>query len=444
MGAWQAGFASLIFSIVLLLIMTERLHLTIAAFLGALILIFSNILTLEEAVAYIGQSHETIALFFGAMILVRAFTPTKVFDLLATYILILARGRGRMLLLGIVVVTAPLSAVLPNATTVILLAPLVPPIAQDLGVDLKPLLILMVFVANSAGLLTLVGDPATFVVGEALDISFLKYLQALSLSGVVALVTLVVMLPWLFPRTWNTQLQSRAIEQLPKPDIQHPGALVMGGLIMAFVLLFFVIGDSLPTPISPAAVALLGAALALFLSHQSGIETVSQILRDVDWSTLLFFMCTFVLVGGLEKTGVMSTLSQTLAQLLGSDIRLGSLLLLLIVGVLSCVVPNIPLLVGMVPLLKEYTTQLSLDPANVLSAGQWSQETLPLFYAMLLGATLGGNGTLVGASANIVAAGIAEQHEQPISFSLFLRYGIPVMVMQLLTSALFLTGRFLI
>lgn len=156
-------------------------------------------------------------------------------------------------------------------------------------------------------------------------------------------------------------------------------------------------------------------------------------------------MSIFVLIGGLEKTGIIGSLSGLLAVILGQNILLGSLVLLLFVGLISSVVPNIPLVVAMVPLLKQYVVSVGLVGTEVLSPGfegQFPAEVLPLFYAMMYGATLGGNGTLVGASSNIVAAGIAEQHGKRISFQTFLRYGIPVMLMQLLIAAIYIVGRF--
>jgi Na+/H+ antiporter NhaD/arsenite permease-like protein len=442
---WQAILSVITFIGVIILVMTEWVHLTIAALLGALLLVFTNVMTLEQAVGYIGNSHGTLGLFFGVMVLVRAFEPTKIFEYLATQIVIIAQGKGKRLLLAIVGIVTPICAVLPNATTVMLLAPLIPPMAQEIGINFVPLLILMVFVANSAGLLTLVGDPATFIVGDAVNISFTDYLLKLSLGGVIAVVTVVVTLPFLFRKIWNTQLDN--LEELPHPQINHPRALSVGAIIVFFVLLFFVIGESLPVPISPAAVALLGAALALLLSHHSKIDSVNNILRDVDWSTLIFFMSIFVLIGGLEKTGVINGLSGILAAILGKNIILGSLFLLFFVGILSSVVPNIPLVVGMVPLLKQYLVTVGLAPAEVLAQdfqGQFPPEVLPLFYAMMFGATLGGNGTLVGASSNIVAAGISEQHGRRISFKTFLHYGIPVMLLQLVTSAFYVLVRFLL
>ncbi|MBD2433730.1 MULTISPECIES: SLC13 family permease [Fischerella] len=445
MENWQAILSIFTFVTVIFLIMTEWVHLTIAALLGALLLVFTNVMTLQEAIGYIGKSHSTLGLFFGVMVLVRAFEPTKIFEYLATQIVLLAKGEGKRLLLGIVAITTPICAVLPNATTVMLLAPLIPPMAEEVGVNFVPLLILMVFIANSAGLLTIVGDPATFIVGDAINLSFIDYLERLSLGGAIAVVTVIATLPFLFRKIWHTKLEN--LEQLPHPQINHPRILSIGGFIVAFVLLFFVIGESLPVPISPAAVALLGAALAMLLSHHSKIDSVNNILRDVDWSTLIFFMSIFVLIGGLEKTGVIHNLSGILGIVLGKNIFLGSLVLLFLIGLLSSVVPNIPLVVAMVPLLQQYVVNVGLAPTEILEPnfqGQFPPEVLPLFYAMMFGATLGGNGTLVGASSNIVAAGISEQHGRRISFKTFLHYGIPVMLLQLFTASVYVLVRFLL
>lgn len=430
---------------VIVVIMTEQLHLTVAALLGALILVFSHVLTLKEGIVYISQSHATLALFLGVMILVRSFEPTKIFEYLATKMVLVAKGSGKLLLIGIVAITTPICAVLPNATTVMLLAPLIPPIAEEIGIDCVPLLILMVFVANSSGLLTIVGDPATFLVGDAINMSFIDYLRQLSLGGAIAVISILVMLPFLFSGIWKTKFEH--LEDLPHPQINHPRVLILGGAIVAFVLIFFAIGESLPVPISPDAVALLGATLALALAHRSKIDTVHNILRDVDWSTLIFFMAIFVLIGGLQKTGVVGNLSSLLNSLLGTNIALGAIVLVFVVGILSSVIPNIPLVTAMIPLLKQYVVSAGLASPEILNSdfsGQFPPEVLPLFFAMMFGATLGGNGTLVGASSNIVAAGIAEQHGKRISFGTFLRYGLPVMAVQLVVTALYLTLAFLL
>jgi Na+/H+ antiporter NhaD/arsenite permease-like protein len=444
MDALSGIAASIIFFGVIALIATEKIHLTIAAFLGAMLLVFLHILTLDQAIQYISQGHATLALFFGVMVMVRSFEPTKIFDYLATQIVVLAKGKGKRLLLSIVAITAPICALLPNATTVMLLAPLLPPIAQDINVNVVPLLILMVFVANSAGLLTLVGDPATFIVGDAINMSFIDYLVKLSLGGVIAIGVIVALLPILFPDIWRKQLSS--LNQLPRPVVNHPRMLALGSLVVALVLVLFVVGDQLPVPISPPAIALLGAVLCLLLTHHGGIDTVQNILRDIDWSTLIFFMSVFVLIGGLQETGIIRAASGLLALAIGKNIALGTLVLLVMTGILSSLIPNIPLVAAMVPLMKEYLVNVNLAGPEILAtdfAGQVSPEILPLFIAMMFGATLGGNGTLVGASSNIVAAGIAEQHGKTITFHEFLRYGLPVMSAQLVVISLFIMLRFL-
>jgi Na+/H+ antiporter NhaD/arsenite permease-like protein len=201
---------------------------------------------------------------------------------------------------------------------------------------------------SDAGLLTLVGDPATFIVGSSINMTFTDYLQTLSFGGVLAVLVVVATLPFLFKKIWQTELAHP--ETLSLPTIEHPRTLGLGLVIVLLVLVFFVVGEMLPVPISPTTVALLGAVLCLLLSHHSKIDSVNNILRDVDWSTLLFFMSIFVLIGGLQYTGVVSSASSVLALLLGKNIALGAIFLLFFVGLLSSVVPNIPLVVAMVPI----------------------------------------------------------------------------------------------
>ncbi len=428
-GAQGLALGTFVFVVVLLL--GDWTHLTIAALLGALLAIVFNLMTLEEAAGFIGKSHGTLALFFGVMVIVRAFEPTRVFEYLAIKMVSLTRGKGSSLLLGIVGLTTLISAFLPNATTVILLGPMIPPLALLLGVPPVPLLVLMVLTANSAGLVTLVGDPVNYIVGERLNLTFLSYLRVLSGSGVAMVAVLCALLPWLFRPIWQMQLHN--LDQLPKVEIEHPRALAFGCVIVAFMLMFFVVGDKFPVPVSPATAALLGALLAMMLSHHSRIDSVPHILRDVDWSTLIFFMGFFAIVGSLEKTGVTAQMADLLAAGLGANLKLAGMLLLLMTGVVSSVAPNIPLVVAMVPLLQDYTFSAGWAvPGEPLPA-----SALPLFYAMAIGATVGGNGTLAGASANIVAAGIAESHGFRLTFRQFLRYGVPVAIAQLGTGCLY-------
>jgi len=432
MGDNQSAIALGGFISVIALLLTDFTHLTIAAMLGALFLILTNVMSLSEAISYIGQSHSTLALFFGVMVMVRAFEPTKVFDYLAVKVIRWAGGSGKFLLLGLIGLTTVVSAFLPNATTIILLGPMIPPLAEILWIDAVPLLILMVITANSAGLLTLVGDLTSFLVGVHINLDFLGYLKTLSLSGVLAVGVMIPFLPWLFRDLWDKQITN--LEALPHPKINHPRILFAGCVVAVLVLGGFIIGERLPIPVSPAMVALIGALVTLILSHHSRIDTVPHILRDVDWSTLIFFMGFFVMIGSLTKTGVVTTVAGLLAGLMGSNLVLASLILLVLTGFLSSFMPNIPLVVAMIPLVDEYV-KVS-NPA--IDAKAYPPGVLPLFYAITIGASLGGNGTLAGASANIVAAGIAESHNLKITFKRFLTYGVPITIVQILASCAYL------
>ncbi|MFN3361932.1 MAG: SLC13 family permease [Pseudanabaenaceae cyanobacterium] len=429
MENWHSALSVGVFVSVLVLLMTDWLHMTIVGLLGALILIFSNVISLAEAMEYVGRSHTTLALFFGVMVMVRAFEPTKVFEYLAAQMIRLSGGKGKYILLGIALGTGLFSSLLPNATTVLLLAPLLPPLAEIIEVDFVPLLILMAIAANSGGLFTLIGDPVNFIVGDALDLTFVKYLQQMAGSGLFSMLVLLVALRFLFPVLWQADLGS--LDHVPVPQINHPRTLAIGVVIVFFVLVFFTIGDMFSVRISPASVALLGATLCMLLSHLTKIDTVSHILRDVDWSTLIFFMSFFVLIGSLEETGVIAQVAQFLTPILGQNQLLATLSLLWITGSLSSLVPNIPLVVAMVSLLNQYLVHIGGTP----------EAHLPLFYAVIFGGTVGGNATLVGASANLVAAGVAEQHGRSMSFGKFLRLGLPVALGQLLAGSLFLVTK---
>ena len=199
-----------------------------------------------------------------------------------------------------------------------------------------------------------------------------------------------VMVPFLFKKIWRTQLSN--LDHLPLPTIQYPKVLILESIIFLLVLVFFVVGKMLPASVFPVTIALLSAVLCLLVTHCSRTDSVNNILCDVDWSTILFFMSIFVVIGALQKTGVISSASGFLEIILGKNIALGSIVLLFTIGLISSVVPNIPLVIAMVPLLKEYLVNTGLAGADILVPNSMTPiptAVLPLFYAMMYGATLG-------------------------------------------------------
>src|SRR5262245_54701596 len=206
---WQGIVALIVFAAAILLIAVDAIDLTLAVIVGAGILIASGVTTVRVAVGYVAEAHETIALFFGGMVLVRAFSPTGIFEWIGVRVYQLSRGSGKRLLLGIFIMMAPICAVLPNATTVILLAPVLIRIAEYFEADFAPLLFLLVFVANSSGLLTLVGDPASFVVGTAINLNFVEFLRIVTPGAVLAMMALLALVPWLFRPLWKSENKSQ-------------------------------------------------------------------------------------------------------------------------------------------------------------------------------------------------------------------------------------------
>jgi Na+/H+ antiporter NhaD/arsenite permease-like protein len=439
---FPAIIAALTFALVILSIALNWLDLAVAGLLGAVFLRALGIVSQETAVSSINAGFDTIGLFFGGMVVARALVPTGIFDYLGARVLQLVRGDGRLLLLSIIALAAPICAILPDATVVILFAPLLIRVCRKMGIDFLPPIMLLVFVANASGLLTLVGDPATFIVGSAIHMSFASYLYYLSLGGLLSLIALILMLPILFRSIWCTRV---SVEEVEIPKIGHFAVMIVGLTILALMVTLFIFGQSLPVRLGPPGVAIIGASLMLLTIYLSGIDTVPGVLSDVDWPTLLFFISIFVMVGALDTTGVIAAVGLHLRNVFGSEISSASMIILSTVGLLSSTVPNIPLVVAMVPIVRQYASSRGWATALQLTAGYGHvpAHVLPLFYAMMFGATLGGNGTLFGASSNIVAAGICIREGRPLRYIEFARYGIPVMIVQLLVSALYLKLRFL-
>lgn len=431
------------FATVILAIASNRVHLTVAAMLGTVVLLVTGVLSAQEASETINPAEAMISLFFGGMVMVRTLTATGLFDYLGAIALRLVRGDGRRLMITIAAFAAPICAFLPNATVVILVAPLIVTLCQRMAIDFIPPVILLVFIANSSGLLTLVGDPATFIVGNSIALSFTDYLRLLSLGGLLAIIGVLALLPFSFRSVWQVRVPDAEAVTLPR--IQRRWVMLACLAVLVLMIALFVFGEDLPNPIAPPQAAIIGSALLLMIAYGTKLDVVTNILRDVDWDSLLFLVCIFVLVGALDKTGVIAALGNSMGAYFGTNVVVASLLLLVGIGALSSVVPNVALVVAMIPLVKQYAVGAGLATSAALDAGygHMPPSVLPLFFAMCFGATLGGNATLLGAGSNIVASGICSRAGRPISFMKFLRYGVPITIVQLAISAIYIWVRFL-
>jgi Na+/H+ antiporter NhaD/arsenite permease-like protein len=426
-----------VFGAVILAIAFDVMDMAVAALLGVSVLIGLGLLDEADLVAAVKTASGPLSLLFGGMIVAHTLGATGIFERVGAGFLRATRGSGKRFLLLLILLVAPVCALLPNATTVVLLAPVIVRVARALDVDFVRPLILTAIVSNAAGLLTLVGDPATFLVGNAIGMSFGRYLRTVSLGGVLSLVVLVPLLPLLMPDVWR--LRRTLPPEEPGKPLQRPLFAVLALAVLALMVMLFLIGEVLPSSIVPPEVAIIAAALALLVIYQIRFEPVEEALRDVDWKTLLFLGSIFCLVQAVTKTGLLQAFSVTLHEWAGTRFTLVALGLMVGIGLLSGLLANTPVVAASILMIKGYLVAAEVVPEGALADSfvGWPAATIPIFVAMMFGATLGGNMTLIGASANIVAAGVCARNGSSITFVRWLRYGVPLTVCQLAVSALY-------
>ncbi|HSL01533.1 MAG TPA: ArsB/NhaD family transporter [Rubrobacteraceae bacterium] len=423
----QEIFAVALFAIVLLVIAFELVHRTVAALLGAALLIAFGIVGQESAVdEYIDWN--TIGLLAGMMVIVAVLEKTGVFEYLAIRSAQWGRARPGRILILLALVTAFLSAFLDNVTTVILMVPVTFVIAEALDTDPVPFLLTQVMASNIGGAATLIGDPPNILIGSAADLSFAQFVYNLT---PVVLLTLPVVLGVLYLLFRKQLRQGEGAEEAimamdASGSIRDKVLLRKALMVLSLVIFAFFLHGILHLAV--ATIALLGAA-ALVLYTESDIE---EVLREVEWPTLLFFVGLFVLVGGLEATGFIDEIAELLTQVAPGASALTAVVVIWGSGLASGVVDNIPFTATMIPVISGLAEAEGLNEA----------QTNSLWWALALGADFGGNLTLIGASANVVVAGMSERAGVRISFIRFMLYGIPVTLVSLAVATAYVVVRY--
>ena len=432
----------IVFAAVILLIAFDVLDMMLVGLMGVSTLIALGIFNARDVIEVNRTADGTIALLFGGLVVARTLVPTGIFDLLGTIYLRATRGNGKRFLLGLIILVAPLCAVLPNATTVVLLAPIIIRVAIALEIDFVGPMVLTAIISNSAGMLTLVGDPATFLVGSSIGMTFSQYLQKVSLGGLLSLLVVIPLMPLLMKDVWR--VQRTLPDNLQIKPLERPGYALFSFMVLVLMVLLFIFGEMTPTQIVPPGVAIIAATLALLVVHAAKVEPITNVLKDIDWRTLIFLMCLFALVQAFNKTGILQGLSQNLYSWFGTNLILISLVLVAGVGFASSLLANIPIVAAMLLMVKGYMVTAELVPDLALDPTftDWPVKVIPVFIAMMFSATLGGNATLIGASANVVSTGICASHGKPVSFLTFMRYGVPLTICQLSLAALYVLGLF--
>lgn len=427
----------IIFAITYFFIASEKLDKTVAALLGATVAIGMGYIPYEEALNAVDLN--VILLLVGMMLVMDILSETGLFEWIAVVIAKKARGNGAIIFLAFLFVTAVLSAFLDNVTTVILIAPISILIAEILGMPVAPILILEAIASNIGGTSTLIGDPPNILIGSRAGLTFNDFLAHLTPGILIISLLVFPAMMLVFRRMLVVAEPAKARIERTKPElaILDAWALRRGLAVFGLILLGFFFSRFIR--VEPGIVAIGGAILMSFVCRRD----LHHAFQKVEWSTVFFFVGLFMLIGALEHNGLFERLGEFILELTGGNFLMTVLTVLWFSAIVSAIVDNIPLVIAMIPLIQNivpvFAAQMGItdDPAVV-------HETvaMPLYWALALGACLGGNGTLVGASANVVVSQIARRNNYNLTFMAFTAYGFPIMIVTLAISTVYLYVRY--
>lgn len=442
----DVSIALVIFAVTYGLIITERIHKTIVALCGAVFMIVSGILTQEEAFYSheFGIDYNVVFLLIGMMVIVNIVRETGLFEVSAIWAAQRAGADAVRMIVLLAVVTAALSAMLDNVTTVLLMAPLTLSITKRLDLNPVPFLIVEALSSNIGGTATLVGDPPNIMIASKAE---LGYLQFLTVLGPIVCAIMAVFLIWVrLAYRGSMHVAPRLKEALLALDardaVEDPVLLKRCVWLLAVVNAAFCLHGILH--LEPATIALVGASAFMLIDRATKTRRGDDLsyLTDVEWKTIFFFIGLFILVGGLVKVGVISGLAGRLVSFTHGHPALSALAVLWGSAVLSAIVDNIPFVAAMNPLVVDLARSLHPEITDY-AALVHQPDILPLWWSLALGACLGGNGTVIGASANVVIVDLARKAGYPISYRQFFLIGFPVMVGSVGLSSLYLWWLFL-
>jgi Na+/H+ antiporter NhaD/arsenite permease-like protein len=415
-------------------IMSEKLNRAIVALLGAGLMISLGLLTQEQAVA--GIDFNTLALLTGMMLIVAITRRCGVFQYVAIVAAQASRASPAGVLVLLAIVTAVFSAFLDNVTTVLLVAPVTLVICRELKVPPYPYLFAEIIASNIGGTATLIGDPPNILIGSAVGLTFMDFVYALApvCVLVLALNALAIHLIWGRKLSATPEARARVMALDHKAAITDPRLMKQSVSVIVVVVLAFATARFIH--LEAGTIALFGAAILLLLdnigrSTEAQHERLVESFNEVEWITIFFFVGLFIVVAGVERAGLLHLLANALIDATGGDMKALALAILWASAILSAIIDNIPFVATMIPLIK------SMAPAL---GGE--QAIMPLWWALSLGACFGGNGTLIGASANLTVAGIGERAGVPFRFLTFMKIALPLMLMSIAVSHVYLLWMF--
>jgi Na+/H+ antiporter NhaD/arsenite permease-like protein len=416
-------------------VMSEKINRSIVALLGALMMIVLGILSQEQAVE--GIDFNTIGLLIGMMIIVSITRKSGVFEYLAIWSAKQVKASPAGILAMLAVVTAVMSAFLDNVTTVLLVVPVTLIITEQLKVNPYPYLFSQILASNIGGTATLIGDPPNILIGTQVGLSFNQFVVNLTPVILIVLVVHVLSMHLIWGRrmTASTEARAKVMAFDERRAITDHRLLKQSLAVLSLVIVAFV--SSRYIGLEAGAIGLAGAAILMLLdnvgkSAEHQTENITKVFGEVEWITIFFFVGLFMVIAGVEHTGALRLLADMLVEATGGDLQITGLGVMWASAVLSAIVDNIPFVATMIPLIKAMAPSFG-GPDGLM----------PLWWALSLGACLGGNGTLIGASANLTVAGIAERNGVPFRFLHYTKIAFPLMLIHVAICHVYLLWRFL-
>ena len=421
MDVSQIG-AVAVFVVVMITIMTEKLHRSLAAITGAMIVLALHVMPFDAAMEHI--DFNTLGVLLGMMLFVSVVKLSGVFEFLAIKCARLAKGDPWKIMLLFVLLTAVLSAFLDNVTTVLLIGPMTLTVCKLLDVNPIPFFMTEILASNIGGTATLIGDPPNIMIGSAAGYSFFDFILYDAPAVAIILVAILGVFYALYGRKMNVddEHKARIMELDEHAQIKNRRLLKQSVVMTALVVVGFMAHGALG--LESCIIALGAAGIIMLISG----ESIEEALSNVEWTTLSFFAGLFVIVGALAETGVIGMLANGLIDATGGNVFITMLVLLIGSAVISSFLDNIPFVATMIPIL------LAMESTGM--------DVTPLWWAVSLGACLGGNGTLIGASANVVLSDISKKHGYEITFAKFFKTGFPIMLLTILIAGVYLVVRF--
>ncbi|MGE5894716.1 MAG: SLC13 family permease [bacterium] len=431
--------ATTIFLLAYAVIVSEKIHKTIIAVFGAGLMLVLKILEQHEAfhLEEFGIDWNVIFLLISMMVIINLMRPTGVFEYIAIKSAKWGKGEPMRILAIFAVVTATLSAFLDNVTTVLLIVPVTILIAEALEVDALPYLISCALASNIGGTATLIGDPPNIMIASKAQLNFMDFIYHLTPVIIVTMCFYIFAIKLIWGKKLKTrdELKKRIMAMNENEAIKDPVMLTKSLVVLGIVLTGFVFHGILH--FQPATIALFGAGLLLLLSKT---HEPHHILAEVEWPTIFFFMGLFIIIGGVVKVGLIKWMSIKVLEITQGDLFSTSMVVMWFSAFASAFIDNIPYVATMNPLIVDMAKQLWPD----LSGTQLLHhvDLMPLWWSLALGACLGGNGTAIGASANVIVVGMSEKLGKRISFGKFMLYGMPMMIMTVVISTVYVWLRY--